>query len=65
LKDIEKLINKRIDVVDDHAWPLMDHNPVKAATVQRPPRNKTAGNGTNGNGQSRTKKKDRSSFFKR
>ena len=80
LKDIEKLINKKIDVIDDHDYPLMDHNPVKAAAVQRPPRNKTAskpnGNGPsrfkaaeNGNGSgsgpSRLQKKDRSSFFKR
>jgi ATP-dependent RNA helicase RhlE len=72
LKDIEKLINKKIEVIDDHDYPLMDHNPVKAAAVQRPPRNKAAGS-RNGNStgnstsdsQSRFKKKDRSSFFKR
>lgn len=32
LKDIEKLISKKIPVIDDHAYPLMDHNPPK--TVQ-------------------------------
>ena len=30
LKDIEKLITKKIQVVDDHPFPLIDHNPVKA-----------------------------------
>lgn len=29
LKDIEKLIAKKIAVVEDHPYPLMDHNPVK------------------------------------
>jgi ATP-dependent RNA helicase RhlE len=27
LKDIEKLISKKISVIDDHPFPLMDHNP--------------------------------------
>jgi ATP-dependent RNA helicase RhlE len=30
LKDIEKLISKKIPVIDDHPFPLTDHNPVKA-----------------------------------
>jgi ATP-dependent RNA helicase RhlE len=30
LKDIEKLINKKIPVIDEHPFPLIDHNPVKA-----------------------------------
>jgi ATP-dependent RNA helicase RhlE len=30
LRDIEKLIAKKIPVVDDHPFPLTDHNPVKA-----------------------------------
>jgi ATP-dependent RNA helicase RhlE len=30
LRDIEKLIAKKIPVNDDHSFPLMDHNPVKA-----------------------------------
>lgn len=29
LRDVEKLINKKIDVIDEHPFPLMDHNPVK------------------------------------
>jgi ATP-dependent RNA helicase RhlE len=28
LRDIEKLIAKKIPVVEDHPFPLMDHNPV-------------------------------------
>lgn len=35
LKDIEKLIGKKIAVIDDHPYPLMDHNPVKAVKQQR------------------------------
>ena len=34
LRDIEKLIGKRIPEVSDHPYPLMDHDPVK--TVQAP-----------------------------
>ncbi len=30
LKDIEKLISKKIPVINDHPFPLIDHNPVKA-----------------------------------
>jgi ATP-dependent RNA helicase RhlE len=38
LRDVEKLIAKRIKVVDNHPFPLMDHNPVKEPKQQRPPR---------------------------
>ena len=34
LRDIEKLISKKIPVIDKHAYPLMDHNPVKAPKQQ-------------------------------
>jgi len=34
LKDIEKLITKKIQVVDDHPFPLIDNNPVKATKQQ-------------------------------
>ncbi|MEI6576356.1 MAG: DEAD/DEAH box helicase [Bacteroidota bacterium] len=40
LKDIEKLIGKRIPVIDDHPFPLMDHNPPKAP--KREPRERNA-----------------------
>jgi ATP-dependent RNA helicase RhlE len=39
LRDIEKLIAKKIPVTDDHPFPLMDHNPVKAPKQQRGARN--------------------------
>ncbi|MDR3296784.1 MAG: ATP-dependent helicase, partial [Prevotellaceae bacterium] len=39
LKDIEKLIGKRIPVVDNHDYPLINHNPVKPVKQPRPPRN--------------------------
>jgi ATP-dependent RNA helicase RhlE len=35
LKNIEKLITKKIQVVDNHPFPLIDHNPVKAQNQQR------------------------------
>jgi ATP-dependent RNA helicase RhlE len=34
LRDVEKLISKRIPVIDNHGYPLMDHNPVKASKQQ-------------------------------
>ncbi len=34
LKDIEKLITKRIEVVNDHPFPLIDFDPVKAPKIQ-------------------------------
>jgi ATP-dependent RNA helicase RhlE len=34
LRDIEKLISKRVTVVNDHPFPLMDHNPIKAPKQQ-------------------------------
>ena len=35
LKDIEKLISKKISVIADHPFPLVDHNPVKAPKQQQ------------------------------
>ena len=40
LKDIEKLIEKKIPVIDEHPFPLIDNNPVKAVRQQRPQRTK-------------------------
>jgi ATP-dependent RNA helicase RhlE len=34
LRDIEKLITKRIQIVDNHPFPLVDNNPVKAPKQQ-------------------------------
>ncbi len=34
LRDIEKLISKKITVVENHRFPLMDHNPVKVPKQQ-------------------------------
>ena len=48
LRDIEKLIGKKIHVIDDHPYPLIDHNPVKTEKPhQRRPnlsRSKPTGN---------------------
>jgi ATP-dependent RNA helicase RhlE len=35
LRDIERLIAKQINVIDDHPYPLIDHNPLKAPKQQR------------------------------
>jgi len=35
LRDIEKLIGKKIPVIHDHPFPLMDHNPLKAPKQQQ------------------------------
>jgi ATP-dependent RNA helicase RhlE len=37
LKDIEKLIRKRIPVIENHPYPLLDHHPVKAPKQQQRP----------------------------
>ena len=42
LKDIEKLIRKRIPVIDNHPYPLIDHNPVKAPKQQQRPQRSTS-----------------------
>jgi ATP-dependent RNA helicase RhlE len=34
IKDIEKLINKKIPVIENHPFPLVDHNPVKVVKQQ-------------------------------
>ncbi|MGA2405900.1 MAG: helicase-related protein [Bacteroidales bacterium] len=34
LKDIEKLITKKLQVIEDHPFPLIDNNPVKAQKLQ-------------------------------
>ena len=34
LRDVEKLISKRISIIDEHPFPLMDHNPVKTPKQQ-------------------------------
>jgi ATP-dependent RNA helicase RhlE len=35
LRDIEKLITKKIQVIDNHPFPLIDNNPVKSPKQQR------------------------------
>ncbi|MBL0046735.1 MAG: DEAD/DEAH box helicase [Bacteroidetes bacterium] len=58
LRDIEKLIAKKIPVIDAHAYPLMDHNPVKAPKQQhmRPSRAHTHASQAKPAGHSRDKK---------
>ncbi len=44
LRDIEKLISKKIHVIDDHSFPLVDNNPVKAPKQQPHRRKRKPGN---------------------
>ena len=44
LKDIEKLISKKIQVIEDHPYPLIDNNPVKAPKQQRGDHNRPRSN---------------------
>lgn len=41
LRDVEKLIAKKIPVVENHPFPLMDHNPVKAPKQEQRGRNQS------------------------
>ncbi|MEQ9230369.1 MAG: DEAD/DEAH box helicase [Cyclobacteriaceae bacterium] len=45
LRDIEKLIGKKIRVVENALYPLVDHNPEKPKQEQRPPRQKRSFDG--------------------
>jgi ATP-dependent RNA helicase RhlE len=49
LRDIQKLIGKQIPVIDDHKYPLMNHNVEKAAKPQRSQRNSNNRNSNNRN----------------
>lgn len=65
IRDIEKLINRSIPVVEDHNFPLEDHNPIvePKVTFQRStPRNKDAQQKPKGNGASQKNKKP---FYKK
>ncbi|MEX0928109.1 MAG: DEAD/DEAH box helicase [Balneolales bacterium] len=56
LRDIEKLIGKRIPVIDEHDFPLVDHNPPEPEKQQqRQPRKERA----NGSGKNRTGNKNK------
>ncbi|MEO6902091.1 MAG: DEAD/DEAH box helicase [Bacteroidia bacterium] len=61
LRDIEKLIAKKIPVIENHPFPLMDNNPVKAPKQQqgrRPEnRSKTSASPSNGGGGGAKRKK--------
>lgn len=51
LRDIQKLIGKQIPVIDDHAYPLMNHDVVKAPQrQQRPQRSQRPSSNKNSSG---------------
>jgi ATP-dependent RNA helicase RhlE len=65
IRDIEKLINRSIPVVEDHNFPLEDHNPIvepKVTFQRNTPRNKEAQQKPKGNGASQKNKKP---FYKK
>ncbi|MBN2790202.1 MAG: DEAD/DEAH box helicase [Candidatus Delongbacteria bacterium] len=55
LKDIEKLINKKIEVIEDHPFPLIDHDPVKP--VKQPRQKRSTEPGKSKSHENNTKKK--------
>ncbi len=57
LKDIEKLIAKKIPVIENHPFPLIDHNPVKAPKQQRGSRNNVRGEQKTQGNKTQTQKK--------
>ena len=62
LRDIEKLIAKKIPVIENHPFPLMNHNPVPAPKQQqgqrrsfsRPKQSHTGGGQSRWSGRQRT-----------
>ena len=54
LRDIEKLIKKKINIIEDHPFPLIDHDPVIPV---KQPRNKKVTDGSNKKPSSKKKKK--------
>ncbi len=65
IRDIEKLINRSIPVVDDHNFPLEDHNPIvepKVTFQRNTPRNKDAQQKPKGNAPSQKNKRP---FYKK
>jgi ATP-dependent RNA helicase RhlE len=65
IRDIEKLIHRSIPVVEDHNFPLEDHNPIvepKVTFQRNTPRNKEAQQKPKGNGASQKNKKP---FYKK
>ncbi len=53
LRDIEKLIIKKIQVVDNHPFPLIDNNPVKAPKQQHVDYNRSRNGSTGRNTENR------------
>lgn len=48
MRDIEKLIDQKIPVIDDHDFPLVDHNPPEAPKQQQRRSGKSRKSGRNG-----------------
>ena len=67
LKDIEKLINKKIPVIDKHPFPLIDHNPIPAPKQQhqRSSRPRTSASGGSSNSSSKKQWHGKSAGTKR
>ncbi len=57
LRDIEKLIGKKILVIEDHPFPLIDHNPVKTPKQQRNNSNRPHRTATGSNSAGNNNKK--------
>lgn len=64
LKDIEKLISKKIPVISNHPFPLIDNNPVKAPKQQHQKRNTNHQRPNPNNSGKKSNKASRQSRFR-
>jgi len=69
IRDIEKLIKLKIPVVENHAFPLVDHNPVvekKAPFVRNPykPKSTHSSHGPNSTSKSANKTNEKRKFYR-
>jgi ATP-dependent RNA helicase RhlE len=60
LKDIEKLINKKLKVEDNPDYPLVDHNPIKPERPPRPPKKEKQSKQMDGRDKKQSPKPDQS-----
>jgi len=59
LRDIEKLIGKKIPVIDEHEFPLQDHNPAQPAKQQSRRSKNNRGNGSRKKSSNNSRKRVR------
>jgi len=65
LRDIEKLIDEKIPVIDEHDFPLVDHNPPEPVKQQHRKSSKSPKNGSSGNHSGSKKRRSNRKQFRR